>query len=1303
MSRWSRRRSRTRATITDNGAAALVAAEAATINFSPDGLFDIQVTAGTDAGTGIHVDGGTIGRGGAAEGVNDHRAYLVAVAKNDAVTMLINNGAAVGFETATSAQVENNVVVLSGGYDISGGDHWITSGVSEVPLTITNASLSSNVDAQVTGGAGINSSQGNLTFGGNLSIVGGETTTTGGNVLVDGQNGNTLTIAGNLDARAFRRNADGSQTGLITRLGADQGSTVTIGGDVTLDSDSFGAEAADNGLNGTSATGGSAQVNIGANSTLNVTGSVTVHADGYGGDNFFGGGAGGNGFGGQALLMSIFGGATVNVGGSVYVSAQGFGGSAGECSICDVTGGMGRGGNASVHTNVGTPNQMHLAGDVTVTAAGFGGAGDAQAGLGLGGTANLGAADGSTLTVGGDTDVDAIGLGGYGFDNVGGIGIGGIARVTTGGTGGSQLDLTGPVFISADGEGGAAANGGRGTGGQAYMVAVLGDIHAFNDVTVTANSFGGEAFSGTGSGGAGLADTETVTTSTITEANLFAGAGTLTIDGLAVVAAHAFGGDGGFDGGNGGNAVAGSATVHAGNRDDGMSIIQLVTVVATADAQGGAGGDGQGGTNGSDGGDGGSATGGRAIITAAAGSGDITAGATLLSASATGGTGGTGGSGDGGNGGNGGDGGSATAGFINIGSESGNVNFAQGANNGAATYTTIVALTTATGGDGGDGGFGNIGGIGGNGGDAFGGNNILLVRGSVVTVGAVSLDASASGGNGGLSPTAPNGNGGDASAGAVGVAVTNRFNLPLQRATLNAGDIVGTAVATGGTGGLGNGLSLSTGGNQFVVRNSDATISSVSLVTTADALDGNSPLVSSSPIEIENGSADINGQFVFQTPGEVSMWNDGGTLNAAQIIVDADNFIHDEFQPAPVALGTFSANNIFLTTSQDLIVDGHLSSVNGVGFTAPGLIDFDNVSSTNGPLTLTAGSTVDAGNLSSGDLVGVNGGGDVAIGNVAALGDRAVITSTGGSVSAGNIGAADFIALNAPTAITAGNLNAGNFVNAQSGGSILTGNINAGGAIMLVAGGGIATGNLTGTDINLDAFGDVSFGNVLADNFEFETDGDVSGGDITASEHVGGETLGAVVLGDISVGPGLPPNDDSSVGIAGGASVTVGDVSGSSRVGFATFGDLDYRRHRRGRTVYGAGQRRHQHWRDHDAAGSTVYIADASMFIAAGGGDRFRLIAGARRSIRSPPAGRSPSAGRSRPASSERRQGRPRCRPDYRARHPRQRRGTATINGIWCAGSVDPGFERHQHPFGAAGSSGLPARSHCSRPTPPKR
>ncbi|HET9335547.1 MAG TPA: hypothetical protein VFO12_03970, partial [Sphingomicrobium sp.] len=962
--------------ILTDGTAALVAAEAATITFNPFGLFDITVTTGTDAETGIHVDGGTIGRNSeTVSSDNIHRAYLVAVAKNDAVTMLINNGAEVGFEIGTSATVEDNAVVISGGYDVDNGDQQFfgTSGTSNVALTITNATLSSNVDAKVTGGAAINSGDGALTFGGDLSIFGGETTTTGGNVLIDGQNGNDLTIAGDLYARAARINGDGSETGLITRLGASGGSTVTVGGNVTLDSDSFGTTVGEFGETGTNATGGNAQVNIGANSALDVTGSINVHADGYGGASF--GGTAGNGIGGQALVMAIEGGATITAG-SVAASASGSGGSYIECSVCGTTGGNGVGGNASVHTNVGTGNSMDISGDVTITAAGQGGAGDAQAGGGFGGTASLFAGDNSSLQVGADTEVDASGLGGDGEENQGGLGRGGTARIGTN-TGGS-IDLTGPVFVTANGEGGSSsAVGGTGTGGIAQISAFLGTIHAFNNVSVSAHSSGGFAF-GSGTGGAGLADVETTITPDMTEASLFAGGGTLIVEGLTVVSAGATGGNGGFDGGDGGDAVAagvagtvnGGAVIHAGNSDAGPSVIQLGGVTVSAEASGGAGGDGQGGVDGSDGGNGGSATGGKAIMTAAAGSGDLTAGATIISASAVGGDGGSGGGADGGSGGNGGNGGDATGGFINVGSESGDVNFAQASNDGIATYTSILAFTNATGGNGGDAGFGSPAGIAGDGGDAIGGDIALLVRGSTVNVGNVNLVANANGGNGGLDLNeALQGIGGDAVTGSVNVLVTNRFEIESQRGTLNAGTITGNAFATGGEGST-SGAQWTLGGSGFEIVNSDATINNVSILVSADGIDPDAVDTFSTPIAIVNGSALLSGGFNFQTPGHVSVLADGGTLTAASVSISADTFIHDPFRTILASVGTISADTIGLGTGGDLIVDAHLVSTGSLSLSAPGLVDIEDATS-GGDINGSAGTSFTAGSLTAAGIVSV--------------------------------------------------------------------------------------------------------------------------------------------------------------------------------------------------------------------------------------------------------------------------------------------------------------------------------------------
>ncbi|WP_294120697.1 hypothetical protein [Sphingomonas sp.] len=1221
-----------RGNIRTDGAAALVAAEAATITFSPSGLFDIQVTTGTDAATGIDVNGGTIDRNSAVEGA-DHHAYLVAVAKNDAVTMLVTNGGSIGFDTATSALAgENNSVILSGGYDIGGGSVGFQSGTSTVALNIRQATMSSDVHAQFTGITDISTSTGNISFGRDLTVIGGDDT------YIYATNGHTLSIGGNLTADASISGT--GVTGNYLQLGAYSGSTLTIGGDVSLAANAYGTAAQGDGLNGSNATGGTMYIEAKGGSTVTIGGSLDFSVDGYGGDNFYSNGAGGNGTGGQVYLQSNYGGSTFTITGPVFGSAQGFGGSSGECQSCNITGGNGTGGSVAVYANTGTPNQLTLSSDLALVAAGYGGAGDAGGGTGRGGSASLGAADGSAASVGGDTTIDASGYGGYGFASAnGGLGHGGFAVIQTYSPAGGTVDLTGPVFVTANGQGGDGLNGGTGTGGVANLSAVFGTVHAMDDVFVAATSDGGFATSATGTGGAGLADIEIAATPEMTEASLFAKSGTIIVDGLTVLTTNATGGDGGFGGGDGGNAVAGGQAgligggpnIHAANSDTGPSVIQLGDVIMTSDAFGGQGGTGSSGGSAGDGGNGGSATAGRLVLTAAAGSGHVTAGVVIASATAEGGAGGAGGNSDGGNGGNGGNGGQANGGFINVGTESGNTNFAQGANNGTASYTSIVEFASATGGAGGDGTLGTVSGIGGSGGDAFGGASVLLVRGSQVTVGNVQLDASATGGDGGLSPDDPNGDGGDATAGAIGVLVTNRFNLPLQRATLTAGNITGTAIATGGTGGTGNGLSLSIGGNQFKVLNSDATINSVSLVTQADAFNAGSVNATPSYIEIRNGSVNIAGNFAFQTPGSVAMWADNATMSAAQIIVDGDNFIHDNTQPAPTTLGTFSANNIFLTTGQDLIVDGHMISQNGVGFTAPGLIDVDNVRSIGGPLALNAGSTINAGNLRGATLVAVNGAGNITLGTVNAGSQQALINSTNGNIITGAINAGTFIGLNAPLgAITTGNLNAGTFVSASAGGgALIAGTVDAGGDVQLFADGSLTAddinagtfitaesansalilANLTaGTTINLDAPGNIGFADVSADDFDFSAGGSVTGGSIIAGTKAGGDAGGTVTLGNINVGilqTGGAAENGFAVGIAAQGSISVGNVAADEAIGFASMANLTTGTLNAGTTVMTLIGGNTNIASITTPNNGRVYHGDVQMFIDAGGTDNF--------------------------------------------------------------------------------------------------
>jgi filamentous hemagglutinin family protein len=1444
-------------TIRTDTAAALVAAEAATINFSPDGLFDIQVTVGTDDPNGVHVEGGTITRNSATEGVNNHYAYLVAVAKNDAVTMLVNSGGSVGFDTATSATVEDNVVVLSGGSDILGGGIWTTSGVSSVNLNIDNAAFSTDVVADVSGTANINSASGATAFGGFLSL------NSGGNTLIEALNGNSLDIAGDLFASAFSNLGGGGSAGQQVEVRAQGGSTLTIGGDATLNADSFGADAADDGLNGANATGGNVIVRATNSGTITIAGSLDMSADGFGGDNFFSNGAGGNGTGGLAYIQAS-GGGTVNVTGVTSVSAEGFGGSSGECSVCLITGGTGTGGQALVSAAGLAGNSISFGSDLNLSAAGFGGAGDVAGGSGLGGIADLSAGDGATVTVAADTEVDASGFGGYGFDATGGAGLGGQARIFV--SGGASLDFVGDLSVHGMGSGGGAlgGTGGDGTGNIATIGAVGGDIAVGGNAFVDASGFGGAGVNGGSGAGGGNFFTQTG------GAHIFAMNGDIVIGGSAVVVSDGFGSDGSL-GGGGGDGTGGWATIHAGNSDAGPSTITIegadAAAFVSASGFGGNGGDGlagidgePGGTGtnggpGGDGGDGGAGMGGVAAVTAGAGNGTLNIAVTFADANGTGGAGGAGGNGgiggngDGGAGGNGGaggiggSGGAAAGGLATVGVESGNAQ-AAGSNLGTANLGSVEFDASAQGGTGGAGGLGGAAGSGspngtagadGNGGDggsAGGGTAILLVEGGTANVGSANLIAHAIGGDGGTGAIA--GIGGDAESDEARVNVTNRLGDIALRGTLNAGAITGTIVSTGGSGSVA-GVGMMEGGSGFIVENGDATIDSFNFNIVADA---QIPDLAADSIAIVNGEVLINGGFSFATSGVASLYADNSTLTAGTFGISASNFVHDPARTFPASVGTISADTFNLVTGQDLIIDAHLISTGPLSLTAPGLVDVEDATS-GFDLTLDAGSTIDGGSMTAAGLVTADAPGDInlnlviagtdidiqstagsiatnaqsaggsilldgatgittgdltagsdvlldsgasmSVGNVLAqtgsvqasvvdalsflsitagtfvtidptaiiggditalagdvtatgdsidvgnvsASDNVILTATagdlstlnidagidvtldatgaigtgditafgtvdanGGSLDLGNIGAnilslvstlgdistgdlvafssltvdsaddflfgsiiAPLVDLNAPgsiiggfidseTDITAvagadidvGDLTAGGFdgevfvlgdIFLTAGGEISTGAIDAFGFVQLLAGadvatgniladsyidifssgGGIATGDLTGTEVDLEADGDISFGDVDADSFDFDATGAVTGGDIVAFSQVGGDAVGAIILGDITVGPGVPQVDDFSVGIASETSITVGDVMGTDRVGFATFGDLvtgDLSASDLVMALVGGDISTGSITTQPDG---TVYMGHASMFIDAGGGE----------------------------------------------------------------------------------------------------
>ena len=101
-------------TVRVKGSAAYVAGEQVTMTMN-QGLFDIQVDVGTSDGNGIVHTGETSGPANKVVGDN-HSIYMVAVPKNQALTMLL--GGTVGFD-AGSASVQNGQIILSAGQGVS--------------------------------------------------------------------------------------------------------------------------------------------------------------------------------------------------------------------------------------------------------------------------------------------------------------------------------------------------------------------------------------------------------------------------------------------------------------------------------------------------------------------------------------------------------------------------------------------------------------------------------------------------------------------------------------------------------------------------------------------------------------------------------------------------------------------------------------------------------------------------------------------------------------------------------------------------------------------------------------------------------------------------------------------------------------------------------------------------------------------------------------------------------------------------------------------------------------------------------
>lgn len=358
-----------------DGSVAYVAAEQAEIRIN-GGLFDINVTTGAEGGNAITHTGTTTGPAHQQGDTDQSRIYMVAIPKNDAVTMLVSGQ--IGYDDALSAQIEpDGAVRLSAGYNITGGElNAAPVNATAANITVNDTLFRSDTIARASGafvGEALQPTspsfpnQGRIFVEGNGTFIGDASATI--NIGANQAAGAT----GDLTLRSGTAGSVGVPTINVT------GGELTVGGALAINAD--GVVDAVTGA----ANGGNAGLVVGNGGVATVTGNISVTANGIAG--FNAAGNGGVGTGGNALVQVTGVGSTLS-GATITVNASGVGGgvtpNAGP--VADI-GGNGRGGSARVNLEDG--GSLTATTGLIASAIGTGQTGTIQSGNGQGGSADI--------------------------------------------------------------------------------------------------------------------------------------------------------------------------------------------------------------------------------------------------------------------------------------------------------------------------------------------------------------------------------------------------------------------------------------------------------------------------------------------------------------------------------------------------------------------------------------------------------------------------------------------------------------------------------------------------------------------------------------------------------------------------------------------------------------------------------------------------------------------------------------------------------------------------------------------------
>lgn len=800
-------------TVGSDGNIVYIAAEAADITIS-NGLFDIVVptNGGTGDANGIVHDGTTTG--GASTGFSDvQRIYMAAVPKNQAMTMLLSG--TIGYTPAASAINDGSGVILSAGYDISGGDAIVSSGglgTGSATIAIGASTLNNATSVSALNGISLTAGQNEaIDARSSLSLRAGDGFNAGTISVTASGNGagaGTITVAGDLYA-----GANGALQGGTIAFLADGGDLTFTRVDATASAHPF---AAQNGP-GDNATGGSVTLTAGNGGTIGFGDNSRFDVHAYGGD----GTSGGNGHGGTITFLAD--GGTITGTGTTYVDASGYAGY--SDGLTGLASGSGTGGDISIATgtaggslsfgtlDVGADGNFI---DLTETSPNVGNGGN-----GTGGTISITLLSGTL-----NASAIAIHANGTGIPASAQNGSFGATIFQSGnGKGGTaSFDLTGgsatitTLAMHADGSGGSAESGngvstlgsfaGNGTGGSVRFTGSSGSLVTTSS-SFTADGYGGGtlpysgfgiagANAGNGTGGTAVFSLTGTASFTTTDLTLSASGqggqgGTAYDTGSAPPPVST------FTAGRGGDGTGGDASLTL----TGGALSASGTVRLSANGSGGAGGENRTlGTAGA----GGAGTGGAAAFTFASEGHSIAA--LEIGASGAGGAGGM-------------------ARYI-VGLDqnydpiyaydAGTSGVGGSGTGGGAILTinndpTLAALTIDASGTGGQGGSGITGG---RGGDGFGGTGAsgaqLLLNASTLTVtGATSILSNGMGGAGGIGYIGTGGDGGDGFGGTASILARTGSTLTLATTSVLADGIGGTG-GDGGAQGI-DGIAGANGGS----------------------------------------------------------------------------------------------------------------------------------------------------------------------------------------------------------------------------------------------------------------------------------------------------------------------------------------------------------------------------------------------------------------------------------------------------------------------------------------------------------